>query len=203
MLDQKIFQAFEKLFVAYRAQLWGISQKYKLSPIMVQFLIYLDYLKHGPMPRNTVSYLSLEFLLTKATVSEAMSALVKKGYVTKKPINGDNRLKYLTLTKKGEEIVAKIKESARWFQRLLKKFPVKDKEATFIFLIELLKILKLKGDLAVLRSCLFCVNFEFNKFPRGKKRHYCRLLNLKLAQKDIQIDCFHNQEGEISKETNI
>ncbi len=55
MLDRNIFQAFEKLFVVYRAQLWEVSQKHKLSPIMIQFLNYLSYLKHGQEQRNTVS----------------------------------------------------------------------------------------------------------------------------------------------------
>lgn len=202
MLDKKIFQALEKLFVVYRAQLWEISQKHNLSPIMIQFLSYLDHLKKAQPRKNTVSYLSSEFLLTKATVSEAISVLVKKGYVAKKSINGDNRVKYLTLTKKGEKIVAKIKEPEKWFRQILKKFPDKDKEAVYIFLVELLKILKLRGDLAVLRSCLFCVNFEFNKFPGEKKAHYCRLLNLKLEEKDLQVDCSLNQEGKINEKVN-
>ncbi len=194
MLEQKIYQAFERLFVVYRAQLWGISQKYNLSPIMIQFLNYLDYRKYDRQQRNTVSYLSSEFLLTKATVSEAISALVKKGYVTKKSINGDSRFKYLALTERGEEIVAKIKKVERWFLGLLRKFPDKDKEAIFVFLIKLLRILKLRGDLAILRSCLFCRNFEFNKFLGEKRAHYCRLLNLKLGERDIKIDCSFNQE---------
>lgn len=196
MFEQKIFRAFEKLFVVYRAQLWDISQKYKLSPLMIQFLNYLDYRKQEQKQRNTVSYLSSEFRLTKATVSEAVSVLVRKGYVTKKPVNGDSRFKYLALTKEGEEIVGKIKEVERWFRQLLKEFPDKDKEANYIFLIKLLRILKLRGDLAVLRSCLFCVNFEFNKFPGEKKPHYCRLLNLRLAERDVKVDCSFNQEKE-------
>ncbi len=117
--------------------------------------------------------------------------------MTKKSIKGDNRFKLLELTKKGEEVATKIQEPERWFRQLLRKFPKRDKEAIYIFLIKLLRILKLRGHLAVLRSCLFCVNFEFNKFPEEKKAHYCRLLNLKLAEKDIKVDCSFNQEKEI------
>ncbi|MCX7974505.1 MAG: MarR family winged helix-turn-helix transcriptional regulator [Candidatus Aminicenantes bacterium] len=191
-IDKKIFQAFEKLFAVYRAQLWEIAQKYRLSPIMIQFL---NYLKHHQNKGNTISYLSAEFLLTKSTISEAISLLKKRGYIIKEPANLDGRIKYLKLTKRGEEIVAKLQEYEKWFGQVLKKFPEKNKEAIFVFLVELLRLLKLKRNIEVLRSCLFCINFEFNKYPGEKKAHYCRLLNLRLGEKDVQIDCDLNAEA--------
>jgi len=188
-LDRRLFQALEKLGAALKSQIWEVAQQHQLSPIMVQIIFYL-----GRHPRRfcTLSNLALEFSLTKATVCEAITSLERKGYIRKIPDERDARLKYLSLTSSGHELIDQIESYERWFLTYLSQFPEKKKEAVYAFLIELLKKLKQQGNIKNLRSCVACENFEKNKFPRSRKPHLCRLLNLRLAEKDIQIDCPSN-----------
>jgi len=188
-LDRRLFQALEKLVAALKSQIWEVAQEHELSPIMIQFLFYLS--RH-PQRLCTLSNLALEFSLTKATVCDAIASLEKKGYIRKIPDERDARLKYLSLTGSGHQLIDQIESYERWFLTLLYEFPEKKKEAVYNFLIELLKNLRQQGNIKILRSCVACENFEKNKFPRSRKPHLCRLLNLRLAEKDIKIDCPSN-----------
>lgn len=56
----------------------------------------------------SISFLALEFSITKATVSDAVKTLVKKKYIYKKQDIVDKRKQILKLTSKGIEIAKKI-----------------------------------------------------------------------------------------------
>jgi len=185
-LERNIFQALEKLTAALKSQLWEVAQNHCLSPIMTQFFLYIW--RH-PARLCTISNLAQEFSLTKATVCDAVISLEKRGYIRKEPGEKDGRIKFLRLTEKGRQLTREVESYERWLVTLLKQFPPKKKEAVYLFLVELLRKLKEQGDIKILRSCVACENFEKNKFPQSQKPHYCRLLNLRLAEKDIKIDC--------------
>jgi DNA-binding MarR family transcriptional regulator len=192
-LDHNIYYAFEKFFSAYRSLLWEINKKYSLSPIMVQFLKYIS--EHEEKDK-TITNLSLEFSLTKPTVSDAINTLIKKGFLKSKKSKKDSRVKYLYLTPKGERTIKEIKRFESWFYDGLKLFPKKEKSLVYTFLVEILRILKKNGNLDILRSCILCENFEADKYINEENPHYCNLLDIRLNNEQIKIDCGSNRPSE-------
>lgn len=192
-INKKIFYAFEKFFSAYRSRLWDINKKYSISPIMIQFLKYIS--EHEEKSR-TVTNLSLEYSLTKPTVSDAVNVLIKKGYLRQKSSKEDSRIKYLYLTPKGKKIIADIKEFEDWFYSAVDIFPEQEKALVYTFLVEILRILKKNKNIEILKSCIICENFEPAKFEGEENPHFCNLLNIRMSNQDIKIDCPSNRPSE-------
>lgn len=191
-LDRKIYFAIERLFVAYRSRQWEINKRYKVSPIMIQFL---KHVANHPGRSNTITDISLEYSLTKATISDAVETLIKKGLVKKVKDKEDSRIKHILLTKKGLKITKEVDKFEGWFYSALKRFAEHDKVLIYIFLVELLRILKIRGDLEVLRTCTVCSNFEPYRYGGTERPHYCNLLHIRLSNRQIKIDCPSNNQS--------
>ncbi len=194
-IDNKIYFAFEKLFAAYRSHQWEINKKYGISPIMIQFLKYINRHDEGS---NTITNIALEFSLTKPTVSDAIDTLTKKGFMKKKSSSDDSRVKFLLLTKKGIEVVQEIRKCEDWFFNILCRFSRDEKTHLYTFLIEILRLMRLKGDIEVFKSCAVCENFEPNKFGDSKTPHHCKFLNISFSNDMIKIDCPSNSQYNMS-----
>jgi DNA-binding MarR family transcriptional regulator len=107
-VDKKIVASLERLSQVFRILLRGEAQGRGLSPIQAQFLIHL--LHHGAVLRR-VSQLAREFDLTRATVSDAVGSLEKKGLIRREPWPDDKRVTTLRLTPTGKHTA---QELAAW-----------------------------------------------------------------------------------------
>ena len=199
-IDMKIYRAIEKLFTIYRSHIWDIAQEEGLSPIMIQFMVYIG--NHRP-ELNTVSMLSKEFSLTKPTISDAIDVLEKKGYISKEKSSKDSRYRYLFLTKKGEDIIDRIQSYEGWFYKAMNRFDIEKRQDVYVFLLELLRILRIEKHTEILNSCVICNNFIKDKYPESKKPHYCNLLKMRFGIKDIRLDCPSNDPIEENRLKNM
>lgn len=190
-LNDKIIACLEKLSSLFRNLFWQITKEKKLSPIQIQFLLYLN--RH-PAQMRKVSQLSQEFSLTPATVSEAIAALEKKGFLSRNENMGDKRTRIINLTKEGKKI---IKELAKWpnlFKEPLSKLQEKEKENNVLFLMKLIALLQEEGLINVARMCLCCQHFVQNKNPNSDKPHYCSFLEKDIGIKELQVDCLMHKQ---------
>lgn len=78
----------------------------KLQPIHLQVLSYLDRCnKYSNTPVAVASY----FGSTKGTISQSIICLESNGYIRKKRDRKDQRVVHLLITKKGLDILARVK----------------------------------------------------------------------------------------------
>jgi len=145
----------------------------------------LVFLASHPEEPGRVSLLSQEFLVSEATISDAVSALVAKGLIKKKHAPQDARQVTLTLTPKAKSTIAK---AVRWEQKLREIIsPLKFHEPGQ-FLLQLLLVideLLVGGVITQARMCLTC-----RFLVRGRHRGYfCRLLEKPLMLDDLRVDC--------------
>jgi len=183
-VEAKIVVALERLSEAFRTQLWNENKKHNLSPLQIQFLIYLYYHQDSV---TGVKRLSDEFNVTKPTASEAVRILLKKGYVEERPDPADGRRKNLVLPQKGE----KTAWQASFFANKIKKEidPLEDgqKDVMLCSLLEIIYNLQQTGIITVDRMCFQCRYFLRSNDPG--EPHYCRLLEKPLKSADLRIDC--------------
>ncbi len=182
-LDRQITNSLEKLIQVQRILLWDIAKKENLSPIQIQFLIFIN--NHSDKLRR-VSGLAEEFDLTKATVSDAVSNLVEKGLIKKIKTEEDKRSYLLELTPEGKNIAIKI---TNWDERLTEsigKIPENQKVYICQFLIELIKSLFDDGVINVARLCLTCANI---KPGSSDEPNQCSLTGRLFFNNEINIDC--------------
>lgn len=187
-IDKTIVSILEKIGQAQRSLMWDVAKKEKMSPVQIQFLIYIN---EKPDPMNKVSIIAREFDLTKATVSDAVNSLEEKKLIKKIREKDDKRSYMLQLTAKGRRVVGNV---SNWSEVLIKQvslFPEDEKKRVMLFLMELVKSLFDRGVINVARMCIACDNFRNNINPGKNKPHKCSLTGKKVADKDLNIGCGH------------
>jgi DNA-binding MarR family transcriptional regulator len=185
-VDKKIVASLERLSQVFRTLLRGEAQERGLSPIQAQFLVHL--LHHGAA-LGRVSRLAREFDLTRATVSDAVGSLEKKGLISREPWPADKRVTTLRLTSTGEHTARELAAWANVIEEHLKAYSPEEKEAVMRFLMGLIDSLQKSGLITVARMCVTCRFFRPDAHPGERSPHHCALLDVPLSGSDLRADC--------------
>ena len=181
-LESKIIVAFERISEVFRVLLWNQAQSSGLSPIQIQILIFI---RHHPPELSKVSYLSREFNLTKATVSDSVRVLVKKELLQRTADPEDSRSHVLTLTESGKKQVTEVEGYIQDLRLPLLDLGTDKKEVLLSSLLELIFKLQRNGILDIQRMCYTCKHYQGNR----ENKHHCALLNEKLNAQSLRVDC--------------
>ena len=187
-IESKIVASLERVSQAFRVLLWNESKEFLLSPIQVQVLIFL--LHHSDEKRK-VSYLADEFNMTKATISDTIKTLEQKQLIKKQYEQHDTRSYIIHLTKKGKATADQTSLFAKQIQVPIDKLHSTDKENLLLSLLDIIHHLNKSGIITIQRMCFTC---QFYKANKNGKEHFCGLLNTKLADTELRIDCAEHKQ---------
>jgi DNA-binding MarR family transcriptional regulator len=182
-IESKIVASLERVSQAFRVLLWNESKEFSLSPIQVQVLIFL---LHHTEEKRKVSYLADEFNMTKATISDTIKTLLQKLLIRKVFEPHDTRSYIIHLTKKGKEIAEQTSMFAKQIRVPIDKLHRDDKENLLLSLLNIIRHLNQSEVITIQRMCMTCSYYQ----PSDQgQRHFCKLLNQQLHNKDLRIDC--------------
>ncbi len=181
--DSRIIAALERISQAFRVLLWNESKELSLSPIQIQVLIFL---LHHSEEKRKVTYLADEFNMTKPTISDTIKSLEEKSLIRKVHEQHDTRSYIIHLTKKGKGIAERTSLFTHQIQVPIGQLNADDKENLLLSLIGVIQHLNKAGVVTIQRMCLSCMHFRSGE---GKQSHFCKLLNKKLKNSELRIDC--------------
>lgn len=193
--DRKIVAALERLSQVFHVLLREKGQAAGLSPIQIQILVHLRFHPEGFCH---VGDLARQFDLTPATVSDAVSTLVRKKLLTKEPDPDDGRARVLRLTAEGEPQTEALSGWAGVVREHLGGHPDGEKVIVMRFLMDLVARLQAAGVITVARMCLTCRFFGKDQHSDPDAPHHCTLLDIPLRPHDLRLDC---PEHELSAES--
>jgi DNA-binding MarR family transcriptional regulator len=179
--SSKIIVALERISEAFKVLLWDKAKEFGLSPIQIQILIFVAYHKQELC---NVSHLAKEFNVTKPTISDAIRALLNKGYIEKDFSSSDSRSYSIILTQTGKNVIKQTENFAKPLKTNLDTIEEAKQDDLFNSLSQIIYKLNQTGILTVQRTCYGCMFYE-NK----NSNHFCNLLNQTLKISDIRIDC--------------
>ena len=154
-----------------------------VQPVQVQVLIFL--LHHGEEMR-TISYLASEFDLTKATISDTVKALERKGLITKAYDKRDTRSYRIHLSETGEEVANRTALFTRGLSTPIEQMDTPAKENLLASLIGIIRYLNGAGVITLQRMCFTCSHYRAD--PHSGT-HFCQLMDQQLASTELRIDC--------------
>lgn len=185
-VDAKIVASLERLSRVFQLLLRERAREHGLSPIQTQFLVHLLF---HDLELRRVGRLAREFELTRATVSDAVAALERKGLVRREPWPDDGRVATLRLTPAGKALAGELSTWAEVIRERLALVPEDEKEIVVRFLMGLVSSLQRSGVITVARMCVTCRFFRPDVRPGGDSPHHCALLDAPLAVSDLRVDC--------------
>lgn len=180
-ISSKLVAGLERISEVFKVLLWEKAKLVGLSPIQIQILLFIAYHKQALC---NVSHLAREFNITKPTVSDAIKILDKKELIEKDFSSADSRSYSIQLSKKGKIVVSETYDFANPLKNQLGDLNQTDSESLFKTMSQLIYKLNQHGILSVQRTCFGCQFYQKNKTA-----DYCNLLEKKLANKDIRLDC--------------
>jgi DNA-binding MarR family transcriptional regulator len=180
-LSSKITAGLERLSQVFRTLLWEKAKENQLSPIQIQILLFIA--NHAPQ-MATVSYLALEFNVTKATISDAVKTLEQKKLLAKNPDKNDARSFILSLTKDGKNVIKRASDFAQSFLFLIQRYSPEEKKLLWDVISDLIKNLHEQGIISVQRTCHTCKHHQMTG-----RIHHCLLLERDLKEIEIRMDC--------------
>ncbi len=180
-VTSKIVAGLERISEAYKVLLWDKAKLLGLSPIQIQILIFVSYHSSGLC---NVSHLAKEFNVTKPTISDAIRVLLKKELLVKIFPSTDSRSYAVQLSESGKKTVGETEHFADPIKHQLNELNSEEQKNLYASIYQLIFKLNQVGVLSVQRTCLGCKFYE-----KQDKQPYCNLLEEKLRESDIRIDC--------------
>ena len=183
-VDSKIAVGLERIGQVYRALLWQVSQQHKLSPIQLQFLVFLDTHRAD---RCTVGGLAREFQLSAPTVSDAVSTLARKGLVMRRQRVKDRRSQTIELTEAGRSLAVEVNGYPEPIRAAVATWDEPVRVRFLDGVLNLIAALHGTGHIPVARLCRTCSHFDRN--PGGDPPYFCRLIKRPFGLSDMRVDC--------------
>ena len=146
---------------------------------------------HHSDEKRKVSYLADEFNMTKATISDTVKTLEQKQLIKKEYETNDTRSYIIHLTKKGNDLAEQTSLFAKQIQIPIDKLHATEKENLLLSLLDIIHHLNKSGIINIQRMCFTC---HFYKSNKNGQEHFCGLLNTKLADTELRIDCAEHKQ---------
>jgi DNA-binding MarR family transcriptional regulator len=192
-VDAKLVAGLERLSQVFRVLLWDRAHEHGLSPVQARVLLDLRFRAEGG---RRVGALAEQFSLTAATVSDALTTLVEKGFVTKVPDPDDRRARIVQLTAEGEERADTLSTWAEPVREQLRRLGTERKTEAMTLVMELIAELEEADLISRARMCRTCRFFGENAHDDPDAPHHCNLLDLPLGPGDLRMDCPEHEPAE-------
>ncbi|WP_421893317.1 MarR family winged helix-turn-helix transcriptional regulator [Marinoscillum sp.] len=177
----KIVVGLERIGEVFRALLWDYAKSVGISPIQIQILVFVAH--HKP-EYCTVSYLAMEFNVTKPTISDAVKVLEQKQMVKRIDSLKDKRSYQVSLTTQGKNLVDEVYGYGGPFLRELNNFDSSQLEGLYHSITHIIYGLNKHGIIQVQRTCYACAFHQ-----SSDHQHFCTLLDKELTTSNIRLDC--------------
>lgn len=184
---QRIVAGLAILGTALRAKAWESAGGHDLNPTQAQILALL---LRADREGVTLAYLADRLGVSGPTASDSVSALEKKGLVSKHPSPADRRALAIQLTRVGRAAARKVAESPADILSAVHELSREDEASFLRVLVTLVRELEARGLVAPHRSCVTCRFFEPDADRRDPERpYYCAFARAHFGDPNLRLDC--------------
>jgi DNA-binding MarR family transcriptional regulator len=188
-LPRRLAAGLSRLSVALRAGQWRLAEAHGLSATQAQALAVIAA-RSGPdrlAPRLTE--IAGQLAITRATASDAVSTLERKGLVVRQPDPRDGRAAGLALTEEGRTAA---REAGDWPAMLLDTatdLSLSEQEALLRLVVKMIRGLQVRGAIAPARLCVTCRYFRPYAHEDALAPHHCAYVDAPFGDRHLRLDC--------------
>ena len=184
-LARRVTTGLAKVGLALKQQAWAEAGGRGLNPAQGQVLALLRANQDG----LRLGELAAQLGVTAATTSDSVSALQRKGLVTKTPLRGDGRAVVVRLTPAGTREAA---AAAAWPDFLLEavdELSPAEQAAFLRGLVTMIRTLQTRGRIPVARMCVSCRFFQPFRHQGEALPHHCAFVDAPFGDGELRLDC--------------
>lgn len=199
-IAHRIATGLTKLGLAIKSQSWRAGFRHGLTPTQGQILTFL---RAQAGHAATLAAIADGLAITAATASDAVSALVAKGLVEKRPLERDGRKRLIVLTDRGLDEAQRV---ATWPDFLIGAVASLTPTEQVVFLralVAMIRTLQERGEIPVARMCVTCRFFRPNVHPDPERPHHCSFVDAPFGDHLLRLDCPDHQSASASAAAEI
>jgi len=186
-IDAKLIAALDVIGDSLHVLTRRAAETHGVSPTQLRILTYLH---HGPPPRAQSTTIARELNVADPTISDAVSALSRKGFIERKRDPDDGRQQLIVLTTTGRRLAAKASRWAVPAEIAMSGIDPRQAEDLFVALLDVLARLREADLVPVSRSCMTCEHLV----PGIGRSHRCTFFDQDLPPSALRVDCPQHQE---------
>jgi DNA-binding MarR family transcriptional regulator len=180
-LEGKTFDLIDRISKAYEYVLRRCSSRHSITALQAELLLLAG---SGGVGGGGVTRLSRILLVTQPTVSDAISALARKGLIVVSQSDLDKRVTRIKLSERGGKVLEELKECLGIFEGAIKRLDRESLEDLFKGLVLLAVNLYIMGVVREARMCLTCRHLR-----EDLGAYYCSLLKIRMNFQELKVDC--------------
>jgi DNA-binding MarR family transcriptional regulator len=182
---RRIAIGLTRIALALRQASWRGAGPRGLTP--TQGLILTTLHRH---PRGQrLSAVAAALGVTLPSASQAVSLLVRKGLVAKRPADGDGRGRLVTLTPRGR---LEARRAAGWGEAVhaaVDTLAAPEQAALLRALVKVIRALQEAGQISPSRMCVTCRYFRPRVHADPLRPHHCAFVDAAFGDRDLRVDC--------------
>ena len=194
----QIAHALGQIGLYLRNWQWRSDEAEALTPTQVGVLTALH--RHGPA---RVQALAGRLGTRHATMSEVITALVRRGFVIKDADPKDARAVRIALTNPGTDVAAARDQVPPALSRALDELAEADRAAFKRTLATLIRQLQLAGEIAPQRMCVTCRFFRPNAHDDPGAPHHCAFVDAPFGDATLLFDCPDQEDADAADRRDI
>ncbi len=187
-IGDRLATGLAKVAMALRQEIWHSAMAQGLSPTQAQILQVLE--RRHPAALQEVAR---ELGVGTATVSEAVTTLIRKGLVRKARPETDRRLVALSLTPAGRREAIRIALWPDLLRATLDELSLEEQKALLSAVVRMILALQRQGRIPVARMCVTCRFFRPNAHADSDLPHHCAFVDAAFGDRSLRLDCPDHQ----------
>jgi DNA-binding MarR family transcriptional regulator len=185
-LTRRLREGLERIGAALRAEQWDVAGAFGLNPTQIHVLTFIAGRgERGLRVREVAEHLGV----TQPTATDSISALVRKGLLTKAASPDDARATALRITQTGRDIVRGVGLAVTATERALDTLSQKEQVALLRIVIKTIRALQIAGAIPVQRMCVTCRHFHPNAHAGEAAQHFCSYVGAAFGESALRLDC--------------
>lgn len=185
-MNQRLVSGLAKIGLALRIRAWKHAGSQGMTPTQGAILALLHAKGAGEWRLLSIAR---ALSVSPPTASEAVTALMRKGLVSKGRTARDRRVLLVQLTPKGR---TEAERAARWpnfLNRAVDELSVLEQEIFSRGLMKIIYALQERGEVPASRMCVTCRHFRPGMYDDPSTPHHCDFVNAGFGMRHLRFDC--------------
>ncbi|KAB2684369.1 MarR family winged helix-turn-helix transcriptional regulator [Brucella tritici] len=191
-LIERLKDGFDRIAFVLRSDLWSASSRVGLNPTQAQVLALLVDRPAGLRAKDISAHLSI----SAASVSDTLSALIKKNHIKKLADPGDARASIVKVTPGGLKAGRALARSSSHVERAIAKLAPTMQEDLLLTQISLIRQLQHDGAIPQQRMCPTCRYFRPQAHAGQGQPHHCAFVDAPIGNRTLRLDCGEHEQAE-------
>lgn len=190
-VPHRIGEALARLAQVMRTDEWSRSRSIGLNPAQLAILEYLESRPGGQGVRE----IALRLGVSQPSVTDSVSALERKGFVSKLATPEDRRVVNVAITPEGRTLLEAAGNGGA-VQAAAAALPAEEAGALLVSLVKIIRRMQETGTIPIQRMCVSCRYFQPYAHADADNPHHCQFVDAAFGDRDIRVDCRDHQTAD-------